>query len=180
MAESLPTYLTVAAADELAAQVSVPLYSAASEQDKLAALILATARIDSIRWQGAKYDVEQPLQFPRIVDGPAVRIGNAAGYGVYGYPTFGPGTVWDWDSATNQPIVPQVVKLACLYEANDILDGRRDEVRKAIDAGITGESAGGMSTQYRAAFAGQASPDALCTEAAGLLRRFKLKTGRLL
>ena len=55
----------------------------------------ATRRIDQLTLRGQKYDPDQALEFPRIIDG----------------------VTCDWNDSTDLPIVPDTVKRACLLEA---------------------------------------------------------------
>lgn len=141
--ESLPSYLDLAAALELAAGLpsnQVAAFTASSSSQQAAALAAATRDIDGERWQGRKFSPTQVLEFPRI---PFGGVGESRWPGMYvpelyGIEPVGRAQVWDWDLATNAAVVPQNVKLACLYQAESILNGKRLRTEEAQHEGITG------------------------------------------
>ena len=126
-AETAPTassYLDAASADTLAAsRPTNTAWAAATSAQKLAALEEATRRIDSMILRGNKYDSDQALEFPRIIDG--VTVGNA-----------------DQDAE-----VPTPVLWACLEEAMTIIDrtssADKTERRSLQDQGVKAYSLGG-------------------------------------
>jgi len=112
--ETAPTassYLDAASADTLAASRPTNTnWAAATAAQKLAALEEATRRIDSMILRGQKYDSDQALEFPRIIDG--VTVGNA-----------------DQDAE-----VPTQVLWACLEEAMAIIGAGSSGGRQALQA----------------------------------------------
>ena len=105
------SYLDAASADTLAAsRPTNTAWAAASSVEKLAALEEATRRIDSLILRGNKYDSDQVLEFPRIIDG--VTVGNA-----------------DQDAE-----VPTQVLWACLEEAMTIIVAGSSGGRQALQA----------------------------------------------
>ena len=108
---SADAYLSDAEADNL--MVSRPAHSAwtaATADQKNEALKEATRRIDSMILRGNKYDSDQALEFPRIIDG--VTVGNA-----------------DQDAE-----VPASVSWACLEEAMTIIGAGSSGGRQALQA----------------------------------------------
>lgn len=121
--ETAPTassYLDAASADTLAAsRPTNTAWAAASSVEKLAALEEATRRIDSLILRGTKYDSDQALEFPRIIDG--VTVGNA-----------------DQDAE-----VPTQVLWACLEEAIAILAAGSGSLKDLQEQGVSSMSVGG-------------------------------------
>jgi len=118
------SYLDAASADTLAAsRPTNTAWAAASSVEKLAALEEATRRIDSMILRGQKYDSDQALEFPRIIDGVVVG---------------------DEDQAA---VVPDLVKRACLEEAIAIIDRTsstdKTERRSLQEQGVRSYSLGG-------------------------------------
>ena len=132
--ETAPTassYLDAASADTLAAsRPTNAAWSAASSVEKLAALEEATRRIDSMILRGNKYDSDQALEFPRIIDG--VTVGNA-----------------DQDAE-----VPTPVLWACLEEAIAILAAGSGSLKDLQEQGVTSMSIGGKLSYTFVAGAG--------------------------
>ena len=121
--ETAPTassYLDAASADTLAAsRPTNTAWAAASSVEKLAALEEATRRIDGMILRGTKYDSDQALEFPRIIDG--VTVGNA-----------------DQDAE-----VPSQVLWACLEEAIAILAAGSGSLKDLQEQGVSSMSIGG-------------------------------------
>ena len=121
--ETAPTassYLDAASADTLAAsRPTNTAWAAATDAQKLAALEEATRRIDSMILRGTKYDSDQALEFPRIIDG--VTVGNA-----------------DQDAE-----VPTPVLWACLEEAIAILAAGSGSLKDLQEQGVSSMSIGG-------------------------------------
>lgn len=121
--ETAPTassYLDAASADTLAAsRPTNAAWAAASSVEKLAALEEATRRIDSMVLRGNKYDSDQALEFPRIIDGVVVG---------------------DEDQAA---VVPDLVKRACLEEAIAILAAGSGSLKDLQEQGVSSMSIGG-------------------------------------
>ena len=114
------SYLDAASADTLAAsRPTSAAWAAASSAEKLAALEEATRRIDSMILRGTKYDSDQALEFPRIIDG--VTVGNA-----------------DQDAE-----VPTQVLWACLEEAMAILAAGSGSLKDLQEQGVQSMSIGG-------------------------------------
>jgi hypothetical protein len=161
-ATTLPSYLTVAAADALAATLpGLAAYKALTDDAaKLAVLSMATLRLDNSRWQGRKYDPDQELEFPRV--------------------PYGDTRVWDWDATAEEAVVPQAVKVAVMFEADWIQSGTADRVQQALSAGLTSQSTGNLSETYNAALAARVAagePLPLCAEAERMMARYRLKSG---
>ena len=114
------SYLDAASADTLAAsRPTNTAWAAATSAQKLAALEEATWRIDSMILRGNKYDSDQALEFPRIIDG--VAVGNA-----------------DQDAE-----VPTQVLWACLEEAIAILAAGSGSLKDLQEQGVSSMSVGG-------------------------------------
>ena len=114
------SYLDAASADTLAAsRPTNTAWAAATSAQKLAALEEATRRIDSMILRGNKYDSDQALEFPRIIDG--VTVGNA-----------------DQDAE-----VPASVSWACLEEAIAILAAGSGSLKDLQEQGVSSMSVGG-------------------------------------
>lgn len=164
----MASYITIAEADAFAVGILAPdSWLANGTFAKTAGLERATREIDSLRFQGSRYDASQPLAFPRTADGAASLAQT---------PPIG--TIWDWDEATQTAVVPAAVKRACFEQALFILSGSSDQRRGRLEAqadGVVAQSAGGVSESYRAD--GRAS--AVCLEATQLLKPYLLRTGRL-
>lgn len=158
--------------------VSLPAWNAASDGDRTAALELASADVDAAGpWQGRKYDAAQVLEFPRVayetMPGPFPMAGTRGVADV----------VWDWDEASRAAVVPLNVKRAVVYQAEAILAGTKAAQLEAQHGGLASQSVGGMSESYRDPAAGGSvvdGPGVLARQAATLLSRYRLKTGRLL
>ena len=132
--ETAPTassYLDAASADTLAAsRPTNAAWAAATSAQKLAALEEATRRIDSMILRGTKYDSDQALEFPRIIDG--VTVGNA-----------------DQDAE-----VPTHVLWACLEEAIVILAAGSGSLKDLQEQGVSSMSIGGKLSYTFVAGAG--------------------------
>ena len=114
------SYLDAASADTLAAsRPTNTAWAAASSVEKLAALEEATRRIDGMILRGTKYDSDQALEFPRIIDG--VTVGNA-----------------DQDAE-----VPTQVLWACIEEAIAILAAGSGSLKDLQEQGVQSMSIGG-------------------------------------
>lgn len=114
------SYLDAASADALAAsRPTNAAWASATSVEKLAALEEATRRIDSMILRGTKYDSDQALEFPRIIDG--VTVGNA-----------------DQDAE-----VPTHVLWACLEEAMAIIGAGSGSLKDLQEQGVSSMSIGG-------------------------------------
>lgn len=184
LAADSASYLSLAEGDALAAAYpGLAKYVAAGSDVREAAMLLASSDVDvSSRWQGRKYDPLQVREFPRLAyaDGCADRlhVSTPAWIGVIGCG----GVVWDWDATTQMAIVPGDVKLAVLYQANAIIDGKLAAAKEEQAIGIASKAAGSVSVSFRdpAALAAVGGLDGLCDRASRLMKRFVLRTGQLL
>jgi hypothetical protein len=171
-------YLDVAEADAMAATMpGLASYTGASS-GKQAALDEASWRVDTLRFQGRKYDPAQRLEFPRV----------AYDSGAIGFPVpqlrdprtlTVPDVVWDWDADAKAAVVPAAVKRAVLYEADSIISGKRDAALDAQQAGLASQSIGSASETYRAPTAGAGGALSLCRQAMQLLQQYQLRSGRI-
>jgi hypothetical protein len=176
----LPSYLTASEADALAASLpGLVSYRAAAADAKATALALASGKLDAAhRWQGRKYDDAQSLEFPRLAyeSGAAIGAASRVAYDPARQRTVA-GVVWDWDADADAAVVPVQVKLACLYEADSIIDGTRDELVDKQRDGLLSQSVGGMSETYAQLSATAAASNALCAKASAFVQRFRLRSG---
>jgi hypothetical protein len=167
----MPTssYLEVSEADDLAATLpGLAAYAAASDPEKAAALNEATADIDAaMPYQGRKFDPAQVREFPRQSDEPAGSAGTDLSL------------IWDWDATAGEAIVPADVRRATLYQADSILAGVRRPRVEAQHDGVVYELTGGLAESYKAT-PGAGVRTGLCHTAWRLMRRFHLRSGRLL
>ncbi len=156
----MEAYLTLTDADALAATLlGLTHYQAADDATRSAALLTASIEIDAAsRWQGRKYDPDQAREFPRVPY---------------------EGTVWDW--VDGYAVVPDLVRIAVLRQADFLLDTVRRAKLAQIEDGLASQSVGSISESYaRPTPAGQASGwDRLCSEARDLLARYRLTSGPL-
>ena len=166
-------YLSVAEADALAATTPGLLqWGAATASEKSNALDAASKSIDgALRYQGRKYDSAQVLQFPRTAFESAAAPGAS------------PQVVWDWDDATNAAVIPGVVRLASLIEADEILQdlkGKSPRWRRLDEQhqGVTFGQTGGMAEAYRKGTP-PAGRSGLSRRAYDLLSRYRLASGRM-
>ena len=166
-------YLTVSEADALSASVLGLLqWSAATAPEKSAALEAATRLVDgALHYQGRKYDSAQALQFPRAArDGREGRDGAAE-------------VVWDWDATSAAAVIPPAVKLACLIEADEILQdlkGKSQRWRRLDEQhqGVTFDLTGSTAEAYRKGTA-PAGRTGLSRRAYELLSRYRLASGKM-
>jgi hypothetical protein len=123
-------------------------------------------------YQGRKYGPAQVNQFPRVPydgDAPAGPPGN-------------PGrlpAVWDWDAALNAPAVPEDVLLAVLIQADANLAGEREPRLAAQHDGVVYDLTGSVAESYKQT-QGPGVSTGLCRAAWVLLRKYRLKSGKLL
>ena len=148
--ETAPTassYLDAASADTLAASRHTDTaWAAATAVQKLAALEEATRNIDGLILRGDKYDPDQALEFPRIIDG--VVVGNS-----------------DQDAE-----VPDQVKWASLEEAIAILAAGPGSLKDLQEQGVVSMSIGGKLS-YSFVQGGGSSP-LLSATAKRIMRRY--------
>lgn len=167
-------YLTASAADALAATIpTMTAWSAASSGNKDKALERASFDIDNgIPYQGRKYAPDQTNQFPRIpYDEPPGTSGA--------FDRDPRASVWDWDSATNAPVVPDDVLLAVLLQADAILAGDREPRITAQHDGVVYDQTGSVAESYKLT-QGAGVTTGLCRGAWVLLRKYRRKSGQLL
>ena len=130
---SADAYLSDTEADAL--MVSRPTnasWTAATADQKNEALKEATRRIDSLILRGTKYEYDQALEFPRIIDG--VTVGDS-----------------DQDAE-----VPTPVLWACLEEAIAIIGaGTSGSLKDLQEQGVSSMSIGGKLSYSFIAGAGQ-------------------------
>jgi hypothetical protein len=152
-------------------------WGAATAAQKGAALDAASRLIDvGLRYQGRKYDPAQALQFPRVAadnaGGPGASINGLAEI------------VWDWDTDTSAAVIPTAVKLACLIEADEILQdvaGKSQRWRRLDEQhqGVTFDLASGAAEAYRKGVA-PAGRSGLSRRAYELLAPYRLVSGRVI
>lgn len=170
------SYQSVDAMNTLAGTVvGLAAWGTATSEEKAKAATLATADIDSaMRYQGRKYDQSQARAFPRLAyDGPlplttypAMTAAQAAA-----------GEVWDWDADQDAAIVPADVLLAHLYQSDWILSGGPASL-DAAHRGLVSQTTGRLSETYDTA--APAAATGLCRRAWQLLKKYRLRSGRIL
>ena len=94
-------------------------WTAASADDKAAALNMAQQKIESIRWKGRKYSEDQDLQWPRYV-----KVRGVWKIAVY-------------DTTTEAAIVPPFIIDAVCEEALEILRTGNSQRRRMQKAGLS-------------------------------------------
>lgn len=156
------SYIDATEADAYAAkELDATVWTALTTAQKEAVLRQATDEIDSLRYQGRKYESDQERAFPRS---HSLRPGEGAAVA---------GGTWDWDEGTNAAVVPEQVLKACFLQAASIAAGNRADRLDDRHDGVASQSAGGLSESY-----GGAMP-ALCRRAHLLMRTYYLRTGRI-
>ncbi len=154
------SYLSVAeAADVAGTLLGLDAFAAADDARAAAALSEATATIDAQRWQGGKLDAAQLRAFPRR--------------------PYGDGTRWDrlLVGGVEVDAVPFAILQAAVVEADALLAGAA-AARERRQQGLASQSRGPMSESYAAPAAGGIPQ--LCQRAETFVRRYRLKSGRLL
>lgn len=166
-------YLTVAAGDSLAATLpALTAWSAADAPTKARALERASLDVDeAMPYQGRKYDLSQVNQFPRVPYDDAL-VGAAAGGSA-------PPSVWDWDAERNAATVPDDVLLAVVVQADANLAGEREPRLSAQHDGVVYDLTGSVAESYKQT-EGPGVATGLCRPAWMLLRKYRLKSGRVL
>jgi hypothetical protein len=166
-------YLTSIEADALAATLpTMTAWTAASSGNKTKALLRASLDVDNaMPWQGRKYASDQSNQFPRVpYDDPP---------GTPGFDHDPRASVWDWDADANEPVVPEDVLLAVLLQADTILAGDREPRLAAQHDGVVYDQTGSVAESYKQT-EGPGVTTGLCRASWVLLRKYRLKSGRLL
>lgn len=172
LAPGVASYLSAGEADELAADLTdLAAWAAATPEAKAAALNLASADVDAaLPYHGRPYDPAGLRQFPRVAEDPAPGSASAGG---------GVGVVWDWDAAAAAPVVPPGVKLATLFQADSILAGDREPRIGAQHDGVVYQLTGTLAESYKST-TGPGVNTGLCRRAWVLMRRYRLRGGRLI
>ena len=106
----------------------------------------ATRHIDALALRGTKYEYDQDLEFPRIIDG--VIVGDE----------------------DQNAVVPDLVKRACLEEALAIYANASGGRRKLQEEGVQSYTIGGKLSETFRPGAGQAPLESIT--AARILRRY--------
>jgi hypothetical protein len=176
VAKPLPAYMDVAEADALAATTSgLVAWNSADAPTKAAALSRASDEVDhAMPYQGRRYAAiaAQPREFPRLAFEEPLLGGRDPSLP-------GAAFVWDWDDALGDAVVPWDVKLATLLHADSILDGSRDARLDLQHDGVVYDQSGSVAESYRKNTA-PGLPTGLCRRAWVLMRRYRIKSGRLL
>ena len=186
----LPRYLQTTDAAALAPSLlPLPAFAAATTTQQSAALTAASADIDrAMRYQGRKLHRLQQLEFPRL---PYFeRFGAFGDLWPQDWPDdwwadcpFSDGwtdVIWDFDPVSKTIIVPLKVQQACLYQANDILDGSRAATIEKLAMGLSGQSIGTAHESYDAKLGRAAAVSGLCRRAQSLMQFYELRTGQML
>lgn len=155
-AAQLNSYLNAGPARDLAAELPathMAAVNAATDDALQAALNQASIDVDAAGpYQGRRYDADQVREFPRI-DGDRLVDEDAAG----------------------EAVVPTAVLLAVLHQANSILADKRRKRLEARHDGVVSQGVGSLNEAYDGE-----EPELLCMQAARLMRRYELSTGRIL
>ena len=106
----------------------------------------ATRHIDALALRGTKYEYDQDLEFPRIIDG--VIVGDE----------------------DQNAVVPTLIKRACLEEALAIYANASGGRRKLQEEGVQSYTIGGKLSETFRLGAGQSSLESIT--AARILRRY--------
>ena len=116
------TYVTVVQVDDYAnGSLNAGAWEALNPDDKGRAVIMATRWIDSQCWQGDKVDPDQPLAWPRVVDGAVIIT----------------------------PVEKAAKLLAILVAANpELPDQMTGNVAAAADGGTKRQKAGSVEIEY--------------------------------
>ncbi len=139
------TYITLADAEVyiplhyLSTDAKKIVWDSAPDGDKEIALRRSTQSIETIRYPGAKYDVDQTLAFPRVIPGvwPARRE--------FDYDDC-PYSIW-W---TGSGDVPDEIKYAEVEEALEILSpAEGTALKKRIKRGVTSVGIGHFKEAYQ-------------------------------
>jgi hypothetical protein len=166
-------YLTTVEADALAATLpTLTAWSAATAGNKAKALERASLDVDNaMSYQGRKYASDQVNQFPRVpYDDPPASPGFDQD------PRAG---VWDWDADANEPVVPEDVLVAVLFQADTVLAADREPRLAAQHDGAVYDQTGSVAESYKQT-EGPGVTTGLCRAAWILLRKYRLKCGKLL
>lgn len=162
---STPSYLSVDEANALAdALPGLATWKASTADAKAAALAGATQEVDdAMPYQGRRYVADQPLAFPRVSDDSGAA--EAA-------------EIWDWDSAGAAAVTPMDVRRAVLHQADSILDGSRSDRIDRQHDGVVYDLTGTLAESYKST-SGPGVATGLCRAAYVLMRKYRLRSGRL-
>ena len=166
-------YLTYAEADALAATLpAMTAWSGATNGVKTAAIERASMDVDmAMPYQGRKYASDQVNAFPRVPYDEA-----SASSGFDRDPV---GGVWDWNSESNEAVVPDDVLLAVVLQADTIIAGTREGRLAAQHDGVVYDLTGSIAESYKQT-EGPGVTTGLCRAAYMLLRKYRVKSGQLL
>lgn len=169
-----PSYLDLPSAQALAAALPpLAAWMAATDDQRVAALVQATSDIDNAMWyQGRPYDPDQDLAFPRVAHESRSRFPA----GTWGQDSPVPDVIWDWDSTNNVAVVPPPVLQATLYQADSILDGSREQRLADQHDGLSSQGAAGVTEAYKG---GDGLDTGLARRAFNLMIQYQVRTGRL-
>lgn len=175
-------YLGAAEARTLGA--SLPgLTTLLTQSDDDLAILLYAASLDidaAMPYQGVKYDTTdggQERQFPRykrVVDRSRLTTPSEASSSLPG------AGVWDWDSDANTAVVPNQVKIACLYQAASLLNESFQSRLEAIRSGMASQSVGSMSESYLKPADLPGGLTGLCDKAQRYMDKYRLRTAEML
>jgi hypothetical protein len=174
-------YLSVSDARALAATLPLMTKVIAQTDDDLGMLLLlASVNIDTaMRYQGRKFDLTQVREFPRVAYGSLARPRYL--------PPFAPGSVfsadtiiWDWDSDANAPVVPDTVKIACLFQVAWILQPQYAKRLESIRSGLAAQGIATASEALQSPAAAAGTMTGLSDRASRMLDQYRLKTGAML
>ncbi len=165
-------YLTAGAADTLAATLpGLDAWAGATAGAKAAAIARATIDVDNaMPYQGRKYDAGQANAFPRV---PYDEPSGSAEFGV------APPGVWDWDAGAGEAVTPEDVLVAVLFQADAILAGEREPRVSAQHDGVVYDQTGSVAESYKLT-QGPGVSTGLCRAAWVLLRKYRVKSGKML
>ena|SRR5688500_11416724 len=172
------SYMTVTEADALATSIpGLTAWAAATTAAKTTALNRASDDIDAaMPYQGRRYETDQDHQFPRLAyEGHDLGAGAAAAGAVPALDI-----VWDWDELTSEAVVPDDVRIAVLYQADANLAGTREARLAAQHDGVVYDlDAAGDAESYKRT-TGPGVTTGLCRAAWMLMRKYRLRSGKLL
>jgi hypothetical protein len=176
-------YQTVAAALALAATILpslIPAFLASANAAFLGAALTAGADdIDGEVIQGRKYDLSQARQFPRVAYETGAPL-LPADLAVLTTPQAqGATVVWDFDTDGVTVIVPLDVRKAEIFQANFRLTPGANRIIAARRQGLAAQSVGDMAESYVSAVGPGEWGASLCQDAYQLMKKYRLKSGRL-
>ncbi|HVS73087.1 MAG TPA: hypothetical protein VHQ47_17665 [Phycisphaerae bacterium] len=173
-------YLSVSDARALAATLPLMTKVVAQTDDDLGTLLLlASIDIDAaMRYQGRKFDLTQVREFPRVAYGPPV---TPLGVLIPGPSPYAIDTiVWDWNSDASAAIVPDAVKIACLFQVAWILQPQYAKRLESIRSGLAAQGIATASETLQSLAAAGGTMTGLSDRASRMLDQYRLKTGAML